>query len=108
MATSRLHALEAFLQKDPDDVFTRYLLALEYRKLERLATAITLLEQICQKSPPYVPAYFQLGQCYEQIGKYDEARQTYRSGIQVARQAGDFHAATEMQAALDMLADDTE
>lgn len=100
---SRIDILEASLREQPDDTFTRYLLAMEYRSAGRIDDAIALLQTIIQADTNYVPAHFQLAQCFEQIERFDEARAAYELGIQIARQTGDRHAANEMQQALDML-----
>jgi len=49
----------------------------------------------------YGPAYFHGGQTLERMGLVEEAREVYRQGIEVT--AGDPHARSEMQGALDML-----
>ena len=62
----------------------------EYRKLIEI-------------NPKYVAAYFHAGQALEKLGRLDEARQTYRQGIEVSTQAGDLHTRSELEAVLDLL-----
>ncbi|MFN3595826.1 MAG: tetratricopeptide repeat protein [Rubricoccaceae bacterium] len=97
---SRIDLLLGFLRDDPDDAFTRFALAQEYRKLGSLAEAIACFEALVEDQPDYVGTYYHLGALYEETGRADEARATYRSGIAVATRQGDAHARAELQSAL--------
>lgn len=103
MEGSRLEILLQSLAESPRDNFTRYLVALEYTKLNRHEEAVMQFEQLLNEHPDYVPTYYQYAQLCENLGRNEDAIRIYKLGLAAARQAGDFHAASEIQAALDVL-----
>jgi len=103
MENSRLEILLKSLEASPRDAFTRYLVALELTKLQRHDEAIAQFEQLLNEHAAYVPTYYQFAQLYENLRRTDEAIRIYKFGLVAARNASDFHAASEIQAALDML-----
>jgi len=107
MTDDRLAKLLVFLEKDPDDAFTQYALALEYTSRGDKEQATHLLELLLRKDPAYVPAYQQLGFLYQELDRLTEACAILRQGIAVAARSGDHHAGREMQDTLDELEDKT-
>lgn len=103
MENSRLEILLRSLEASPYDAFTRYLVALELTKLQRHDEAIAQFAQLLNEHAAYVPTYYQYAQLNENLGRTDEAIRIYKLGLAAARNAGDFHAASEIQAALDLL-----
>jgi Tfp pilus assembly protein PilF len=101
MRNDRIAQLKEFLENDPNDSFTRYALALEYSGLGETPLAVSLLLDVLERDPAYVPAYQQLGYQYQKLDRKVEATQVLRRGIEVAREQGDTHAQREMQDALD-------
>jgi predicted Zn-dependent protease len=97
----------AFLQKTTADGSTDplawYGLAMEYRKLERWDEALQTFTSLRTMKPDYVAMYLMCGQMLEGIARADEAREWLESGIKMAREKGDSHAASELQSALDLL-----
>ncbi len=102
---SRLTKLLAFLASEPDDSFTRYAVGLEYAKTENYVEAIRTLEELRERDPKYIPTYYMLASYYREINDAAKAEAIYHEGIAKARAAGDIHAASELQAALDELDD---
>lgn len=88
---------------DPNDAFSRYGLALEYRARGDAEHAIAQLEELRRRTPEYVALYYALGGLYAEIGRADDARETYLAGIAVANAQGDGHARDELQDVLDTL-----
>jgi Tfp pilus assembly protein PilF len=103
MASTRLDILKSMVEQDPNNSFTRYGLAMEYRASGDLATAAAEFRALIATHPDYSAAYFHGGQTLEQLGKSDEARELYVHGIDAATRKGDFHTRNEIQAALDMM-----
>ena len=99
----RLKQLEEMLAQEPDDAFTRYALALEFRKLGRIDESLDQFEQVIGQHADYVPAYFMIGQLLADEGRTEDAKQRLREGIAMAQRAGDSHAQGEMQDFLDSL-----
>jgi hypothetical protein len=50
-----------------------------------------------------VGTYYHAGKLLEQLEKPEEAEKVYRRGLQVSRKAGQMHAASELQQALNQL-----
>ena len=106
MSEARLGALKQLLDKDPNDSFTRYALAMEYQSRGEPETAITYLKEVMRRDASYIPAYHLLGQIYAKLNRTQEAKNIYRMGIEAADAAGDLHARREMTEELEELEDE--
>jgi tetratricopeptide (TPR) repeat protein len=103
-ATSeRLEKLQKMLEREPNDTFLLYGVALEYKKLDDADNAIKFLNRVIELDPGYCYAYHQKGLTYESLGDSESAKQAYRAGIAAAQKKGDAHAAGEIEAALSMI-----
>jgi tetratricopeptide (TPR) repeat protein len=91
------------LQDSPDDVFLRYGLAMELDKEGEHDASLSMLTQLIEQQPPYIPAYFMSGQQLTRLGQIDKARDVLRVGIEEARNQQDHHAAGEMSEFLSSL-----
>ncbi|MBI4891223.1 MAG: hypothetical protein HY821_11410 [Acidobacteria bacterium] len=100
---SRLEAIRALLEQDPANSRVRYMLCMEYLSAEDWAGAVAALAELIERDPAYVAAYYQAGRASERLDETGQARDFYTRGIAAARQAGDGHALSELQAALDIL-----
>ena len=96
---TRLQQLLAFHADDPTDAFTIYALATEYRAQEP-ERAWEFYNKLLTEHPDYVGTYYHAGKLLEQFGKKDDAEKVYRTGLKVARTAGQQHAASELLQAL--------
>jgi predicted Zn-dependent protease len=104
MVTSeRMKSLQTMLQKEPDDLFLLYAIAMEHKKALELADALSYLERVMKKDPLYCVAYQQAGQVHELAGDVAAAKKAYQEGIAAAARKGDLHAKEEMEGALAML-----
>ena len=95
-ASSRREQIEAMLADDPQDQFLRYSLAMELQKAGEHEQSIGLLRGLMADDQPYGAAFFMLAKQLVPLGRIDEARFALRAGIEVARERGDHHAASEM------------
>jgi tetratricopeptide (TPR) repeat protein len=100
MNQDRLSILHQYLKDDPSDEFTRFALAMEYRKLGRVDEAIREFEHLMSESPEYVGTYYHLGGLYAQSGDQIAAQRVYEKGVQIAERLRDHHAKSELKAAL--------
>lgn len=96
----RIAALRAFLAEDPTDSFTRFALAMEYRKKGDLREAVEMLAALTTDAPDYVGAYYHLGKLHEALGERDAAMAAYRAGVVRARDARAQKDLSELQDAL--------
>ncbi len=99
----RARTLTTFLAADPGDLFSRYALAMEYRKDGMLAESVAELRRVLKLDPNYVGAYYQLGTLLSQLGNTIEAAEVFKSGIILAEQLGDVHSAKELREAQSMM-----
>jgi hypothetical protein len=101
--TARMIQIEALLADDPDDAFLRYGLAMEHASIGDDAACVEVLRDLIARTAaaPYIPAFLQAGQALLRLDRVTEACDVLRRGIEAARNAGDLHALSEMQALLD-------
>ncbi len=97
--SNRLQSLQQLLESTPDDSFLLFAIAKEHEKLSDNDQALAYYLQLIEKDPNYVGVYYHLGKLYEQLEQWEKALDTYTSGMQVARQAGDQHALSELAGA---------
>ena len=100
MTQDRLALLLAFYEQDPDDAFTRFAIAQEYRKRGVPEQALVFYEQLVAEQPDYTGTYYHLGKLYEEVGRKDDAVDAYRKGIEIARQQHNLKDLSELQDAL--------
>lgn len=100
---TRRAMLEEFLAANPNDAFARYGLALECVNAGDSAGGLEHFRLLLAAHPEYVPGYFHFGQLLSKMNQRDAAKKTLADGVSVARKAGDTHALSELQAALDEL-----
>lgn len=102
----RIEKLNALLEKDPNDTFSRYALALEHSGKNEPAAAVEILEELLKRDPNYLPAYHQLGQILGKLNRTAEAKNAYRSGIDLAMKQNDEKTAKEIREELEELEDE--
>ena len=95
--SERLRSLFELYKKDPNDSFVAYGIALEYISTESYDQAEKYLTGIITNDPDYVPAYMQLAQVKENLNKIEEAKDTYKKGIEVAKKNSELRTANEME-----------
>jgi hypothetical protein len=94
--SSRREQIEAMLADEPQDVFLRYSLAMEFQKETRHEESLAILRELMADEPPHVPSFFMGGQQLAGLQRIDDARAVLSNGIEAANQQGDAHAAAEM------------
>lgn len=99
----RMQQLQKMLEREPNDTFLLYGLALEYKKLNDPSAAIEHLNRVLRLDPGYCYAYHQRGLIQESLGETESAKQSYREGIEAATKKGDDHARGEIEGALSLL-----
>jgi len=99
----RLTAFQKFAALRPDDPFTRYSLAMQYRSMGLLEEAVREFQELGRRTPDYVPTWLMLGQALESLERANAAALAYRDGIAAAARQGDQHARGELEEALGQL-----
>ena len=95
----RLHVLQQILEKSPNDAFALFAIAKEHEGLGDSEQALAFYLRLQSADPAYVGLYYHLGKLYEKLNRPDDALATYRTGMDVARKAGDMHALSELNGA---------
>ncbi len=99
----RMAQLRQMLEKEPNDTFLLYGLALEYKKANDAAHALEYLDRVIALDAGYCYAYHQKGLIHESADNLDAAKSAYGSGIVAAKAKGDEHARQEIEAALSII-----
>lgn len=103
MPESRIAQYEAFLAKDPNNSFARYVIAQEHTKAGAHEAAVAAYRELLSRDPDYVAAYYHGGKALEAAGDREGALAMYRDGIETATRIGDGHARAELEEALGSL-----
>ena len=103
MADTRLEILTQLVERNPQDSFARYGLAMEYARQEQYEQAMEHFQKLWEVNPDYAAAYYQAGQVLIKTGQVEEARRIFQKGIEVTTRLGNFHAKSELEAALEQL-----
>jgi tetratricopeptide (TPR) repeat protein len=96
----RASMLKEILERNPNDAFARYGLALEYASTGQTGDALREFEALLQAHPEYTAGYFMAAQTLAHVDRIAEARQMLLNGIASAQRTGNHHARDEMQAML--------
>ena len=98
MNKDRLNQLLEFHKDDPNDAFTLYAIATEYKE-EEPKTALTYFENLLENHENYVGTYYHVCKLYEQMGEKDLAAKNYIKGLQISQKEQNFHAHAELREA---------
>ena len=102
--SDRVNQLQKMYEADPTDPFVPYGIALEYGKAEEFESAIEWLNKTLELDKHYCYAYFQKGKMLSELGEDGDAKKVLELGIKMAVEAGDQHAASEINDLLEMMA----
>ena len=109
MGMSRIKQLEDFLQKEPEDSFLNYALAIEYIGINEKAKAKEIFEKLMEVDPEYTATYYHLGKMFQEEKNIERAEEIYQEGIRLTRMRKEQHKLAELQTALNnMLFEDDE
>ncbi|MFN4256814.1 MAG: tetratricopeptide repeat protein [Saprospiraceae bacterium] len=97
--TNRLTLLLDLLANAPADAFTLFAIAKEYEGAGDDAQALDFYQKLRAADPNYVGLYYHLGKLHERLGSPEAALEAYRTGMDVAKKARDFHALNELAGA---------
>ncbi len=105
MEKTRLEMLREALDASPANAFLRYGLAMELKNAGREEEAWNHFQHLLEHHPDYCPTYYQAGMLLVKQGRREEARRVLSQGVEIAGRLKNLHAQSELQAALDDLAD---
>lgn len=97
--TNRLTLLLNLLANAPTDAFTLFAIAKEHEGAGDDTQALEFYQKLRATDPNYVGLYYHLGKLHERLNAPEAALETYRTGMEVAKKARDFHALNELAGA---------
>src|SRR5215472_13823219 len=100
---TRLETLAQFLERNPNDAFARYGLAMEYSRLGQVETALQEFSKLLELHPDYTSGYFMAAQTLARVERNEEAKSMLKRGIESAQRTGNRHALSEMNSMLEEL-----
>jgi len=103
MSNTRLEKLLEFTKEQPDDLFLKYALAMEYQGLNDIEKAKEYFEEVIKVDKNHVAAYYQLGKIFEILDIESSAISMYEKGLENARIKNDMRSIREFNAAIDAL-----
>ena len=103
MSNTRLKKLLEFIKEQPQDLFLKYALAMEYLGMNDIEQAKTYFEEVIKSDKNHVAAYYQLGKIFERQGNESSAISIYEKGIEAAKIKNDQRSIREIKTALDEL-----
>ena len=86
--SDRISALESMLERRPDDARLRFGLALEYLGAGRTEDGVRELRAYLDASDDEGNAWGRLGAALRELGRDEEARDAYETGVEVALRHG--------------------
>lgn len=93
------------LEKEPNDVFLNYALAMEHLSTSDFRDAETQFKKVLDIDATYLPCFYQLGQVNEKLGNNEMAISYYNQGVELAKSQNNTKALGELNEAIWMLED---
>jgi Tfp pilus assembly protein PilF len=102
MAThnNKISRLARNIQQDPSDTFSKFALALELLKDDRVEKAQLLFEAILKQDPEYLGVYYHLGKLYQRREMFGLAEEMFTKGIKLAEAKNENRTKSELSEAL--------
>ncbi len=107
MSQNRLDQLLRYYEEDPNDPFTLYAIATEYRFID-LEKSLFYYQKLLSEHPDYIGTYYHAGKLYAEMGLFDQAEETFQKGIELSKARGERNAHRELQAAYREFLDERE
>lgn len=107
MNSSRLDQLKKFLKDDPNDPFTLYAIATEYRT-EQPAEAKVYFDRLLAEHPDYLATYYHAALLYRDMENIEKAKSLIEAGIELAKKQENQLSLRELQNAYNELLFDEE
>jgi tetratricopeptide (TPR) repeat protein len=103
--STRLEQLQQMLTQEPTDEFLQYAIAIEYFSVNNFEKAIDCFTKLIHVNADYLAAYYQMGKCYEELKQYENAKNIYTKGVELAQKQNKTKTLNELKEALFLLED---
>ena len=94
---SKIAALEALLEDNPEDPFIIYALAREYASNAGSMQAALMYEHLVTNFPDYIATYYHYAKFLQEAGNHTEALKLLLKGIERGLEVKDLHSVGEMK-----------
>lgn len=89
MSQKRIDLISEMMNKNPEDSYLRYAIAVEYLNIGNTAQAEKEFATIVKTDKTYLASYYQLGRLLQGRGRVKKAISVYKAGLEVARKKND-------------------
>lgn len=103
----RIQVLKDFIQKEPNDPFNKYALAMEYVTTDPKQAEI-LFDKLISDHPEYLPTYYQAAHLFWELGKFERALEVFEKGIELAQSQNNSKTLAELKNAFQNFQFETE
>ncbi|TAE89544.1 MAG: hypothetical protein EAY81_02145 [Bacteroidetes bacterium] len=103
MPNERLQKLLEMLEKQPNDTFLLYAIAMEHLSVNDKNQAEELFKRVLHIERDNVPTHYQLGMILQETNRIKEAVEMFEEGMKLAKFKGDLKTVNEFRTALDEL-----
>lgn len=93
---NRIQQLEKYLEKEPNEAFTNYALALELVDIDDVK-AEKLFDYLLEDHPEYTATYYHAAAFQTELGNVEKAQEIYEKGLQVLKSTDDIKTLQELQ-----------
>lgn len=100
---ARIEQIRALLERNPDDTFPHYALAMELKGQGCFEAALESLDRCLSLDPKYGYAWYHKAAILKDVGRTEEARDVLQRGLEMASTAGQEQAANEIRDLLETL-----
>ncbi len=93
---NRIQQLEKYLEKDPNEAFSNYALALELVDIDDVR-AEKLFDFLLDEHPGYTATYYHAAAFQTELGNVERAQEIYEKGLEILNNTGEIKALQELQ-----------
>lgn len=93
----RIQVLKEFIEKEPNDPFNKYALAMEYISQQNEEAGSLLFQELLTKHSAYLPTYYQAAHFYWEQGDLVQAEKIFREGIELAQKMNEHKTLAELK-----------
>lgn len=92
----RIQLLRQFTKEEPENPFNWYALAIEFRETD-FEESYSLFSKLLSEHPDYLATYFPSAHLFAEMGKIEQAKVVFESGISLAKEQNNSKALQELQ-----------
>lgn len=93
---NRIEQLEKYLEKDPNEAFSNYALALELVDIDDVR-AEKLFDFLLDEHPNYTATYYHAAAFQTELGNVERAQEIYEKGLEILNNTDEIKALQELQ-----------